>query len=425
MIDIEREYLSAVMVDTEYLHAYPVPPQDFAKRQHQVIVGAMHAVLLRGEHLHMLSLRTELERTGQLRAAGGDEALFPLGDRFPANPAAIAKRIRELARLRELGEIANRVKLAESEGDLDAARAAMAEAVTQSADDDDASMSFREMCAEGVKASVGARQDDTANALKFGLPALDVGYVSSPGHLIVVGARPNVGKTSMTWGWHIDMARRGVPTGVISVDDDAAEYGVRGLGAISEINPSRLWNERLTAHDFDRVMRGIDRWRDLPIRFKHVRDKKLDRVLGAMHHMVRVHQVQMISIDFLTAIRGRGGSDERERHNNTLLEISALASVLKVRVVLVVQIKRGPDEYREPHLGDFAETGNIEQNAQAAVLLWRESDQPNAKTFGKVAKVKRVERGGRFVLARDPDTGLLVQSEELYEEPQKRRGFTL
>jgi replicative DNA helicase len=208
------------------------------------------------------------------------------------------------------------------------------------------------------------------------------------------------------------MAKRGVPTGVISVDDDAGEYGVRGLGAVSEINPRRLWNERLCADDFAKVLRGIDRWRDMPIRFKHIRDKSLDRVLGAMSHMARVHQAQMISIDFLTSIRGRSGpgfKDEREKHNNTLSEIAALAQILQVRVVVICQLKRGPDEYREPHLGDFAETGNVEQHAQAAVLLWRKSDKKGEPTCGKLAKIKRDDRGERFILDRDPDTGLLEQ----------------
>ncbi len=420
-VDIEREYLSAILMDAGNLHAHPVPPSDFAKRTSQIILGAMHAIIARREPLHTLSLRVELERTGQLRAAGGDDIVLELSNRLPSHPASVAARIRELARLRELDAIASRVRVAVSEGDLVGARGIAAEMLATDASVEHGSIGFRELLARGVEASVEAIASSTGvNILRTGMPSLDADYRPSPGHLIAVGARPNCGKTSMVWGWHVAMGKRSIPTGVISVDDDDGEYGVRGLGAVTEINPRRLWNERLSPDDFDRVMRGIDRYGDIPIRFRHVRDKAIDGVLGAMQHMVRVHQCQMISIDFLTAIRGRPGKDARERHNATLSEISALAATLRVPVVIAVQLKRGDSEYREPHLGDFAETGDIEQHAQCAVLLWRKSDQPGEPVQAKVAKIKRTSRGRRFQLDRDPDTGLLIEI-EAREEPDRVR----
>lgn len=422
MSDYEREYLSAVLMDPGTLHAYPVPPCDFASRAHQTILGAMHAIVLRRETLHTLSLRVELERSGQLRSAGGDDLVLSLSNSLPANPAAVASRIRELARLREIGDIAGRVKLAASEGDLGKARGIAAEMLALGGDDTDASIGFGELLARGVEASVeGLKKSDHA---RLGTPTLDADYRPGPGHVVIVGARQNVGKTSLVWAWHIDMGKRGIPTGCISVDDDDGEYGVRGLGAVTEINPRRLWNERLSPGDFAHVMSSIDRWRDIPIRFRHVRNKSLDRVLGAMHHMVRVHQAQMISIDYVTAIRGRPGLLTRDMHNQTLSEISALASELRVPVVLLAQINRGEDEFREPHMKDLAETGNLEQMAQAAILLWRKSDKPGEPTYGKVAKIKRTDRGRRFVLDRDPDTGLLVEQTDRVDEPARDAGWS-
>ncbi len=413
MIDHEREYLSAVLMDVGNLHAYPVPPQDFADRRNQTILGAIHAIVSRGEELHLLAIRVELERAGQLRAAGGDDHLLPIAERIPANPMAVAKRIRDLARLREMSNLATRIKLAASEDDLDGCRTLVAAAaMSPDSSDDHVCMSFRELCTVGMEASVEAQRKNEPTVLRTGMPSFDEGYSASPGHLIVVGARPNVGKTSMVWGWHISMGRRGVPTGVISVDDDGAEYGVRGLGAVSEVNPARLWNERLSHEDFDRCVRGIDRWGAMPIRFKHVKGKSIDGVLGTMQRMVRVHGVRMISIDFFTAIRGRRGKDARERHNETLSELAAMAEILAIPIVLIVQIKRGEgkgSDYREPHLSDFAETGEIEMHAKAAVLLWQTSDEIGAPTHAKNAKAKRTARGARWDLERDPDTGLLVE----------------
>lgn len=422
MSDYEREYLSAVLMDPGTLHAYPVPPSDFASRAHQTILGAMYAIVMRREELHTLSLRVELERTGQLRSAGGDDVVLSLSNRLPANPAAVAARIRELARLRGIGDIASRVKVAVADGDLGAARAIAAEMLAVGGDDEDASIGFGELLARGVEATVkGLEKSDHA---RLGTPTLDADYRPGPGHIVVVGARQNVGKTSLVWAWHISMGKRGIPTGCVSVDDDEGEYGARGLGAVTEINPRRLWNERLSPADFSRVMAGIDRWRDIPIRFRHVRNKSIDRVLGAMHHMVRVHQAQMISIDYVTAIRGRPGLLTRDMHNQTLSEISALASELRVPVILLAQINRGDDEFREPQMKDLAETGNLEQMAQAAILLWRKSDKPGEVTHAKVAKIKRTDRGRRFVLDRDPDTGLLHELTDRPEETHVDTGWS-
>lgn len=416
---VEREYLAACLLEPATLHVHPLAPADFGARSSQTIHAAMTAIVLRREPLDTAALRIELERTGRLESVGGVSVLLEMTERIPHDASALARRIRELARLRELGDVATRIQAAVHERDLAAARQVAAELLVAEGDEDDVSIGFRELLARGVEASIASRRDK--HGFRLGMPAIDSDYRPSPGHLVVVGARPNVGKTSMVWQWHIDMAKRGIPTGLVSVDDDDAEYGVRGLGAISGMNPRRLWNERLQPEDFGQVMAAVDKWADMPIRFKHVRSKSLDRVLGAMSHMVRVHGVQMISIDFLTAIRGRPSKDSREQHNNTLSEIHALAGVLGVPVVLIVQLKRGDSsnaEFREPNLGDFAETGALEQHAQAAILLWRKSDKPGEPVYGKVAKIKRTDRGKRFVLDRHPETGLLHQVEDRLDAPE-------
>ena len=132
----------------------------------------------------------------------------------------------------------------------------------------------------------------------------------------------------------------------------------------------------------------------------------------------------MISIDYVTNVKGRPGLLTRDAHNQNLSEIASLAAELGVPVVLLAQINRGEDEFREPHMKDLAETGNLEQMAQAAILMWRESDKPGAATWAKVAKIKRGDRGRRFRLDRDPDTGLLVEQVGVeYEEPAKTKGW--
>lgn len=411
----EREYLSLVLGDVRTLDAAPVPPGDLWWPRNQLILGAMMAVRGRGAELNLTELRLELERNGALRRAGGDEALFALTDHIvPASSgSALARRIRELARLRSVDAVLRRAGAAVHERDLAAVQSAIAELALEHEPEDEL-LGYHELIAAGAEATIDHLNREV-EPLRFGTPAIDRDYRPGPGHLVVVAGRPNVGKTSLTFHWHLDCAERGIPSGIVSIDDDAAEYGARAMGALAGYNPARLWNERLEPAEAAVLFQRIqDRTggEPLPIHFSHVRSKSIDAIEGVVSRMVRVHGCRWVSVDFLTKIRAPG-RDQRERTNEALARLGILASTLEIPIVILAQLRRlGDRQFREPYLDDLKESGRVEEDAQAAVLLWRKSDRPGALVQGKLAKVKRTAAGRRFALARHPQTGLLVEVDD-------------
>jgi replicative DNA helicase len=415
----ERSWLGCVFFDASTLEHAPISLSEFYSRANATIAGAMMALRARREPIDLSSLRIELDRTGLLKRAGGDEALVALTDQLPSVESAhmLARRVRELAQLRAIGDAFSRGAAAVRERDVAAVRAVVAE-LSLEREAEDEILSFKELLACGVEATLTGQSK--RSDLRFGTPSIDRDYRPGPGHLVVVAGRPNVGKTSLTFAWHVHSAESGIASGIVSVDDDKAEYGVRGMGAAGRVNPARIWNERLDPSTVRELVTrvGAAADREMPLHFSHVRTKSIDAVEGVITRMVRVLGCRWVSVDFLTKIR-TPGSDKREKTDETLSRLGVLAATLDVPIVVLAQLRRlGDKQFREPYLDDLKETGAIEEDAQAAVLLWRNDDMPGGIVNAKLAKVKRTSAGKRFALTRHPETGLLVEASD-YVQPER------
>lgn len=425
----EAQWLSCVAMDGRTLEAAPIPLADFFNRGSALIAGAMMALKARGEPIDVAAVRVELSAAGTLGRAGGDDALGALFDYVPnvAAAPALAREIRRLARLRSVAALMQRGLSAAQERDDEEVRAVLAELAKDAGVDTDegaAFIPFHKLLADGLEAAI-IRSRGGETGLRLGTPSIDRDYQPSPGHLVILGGRPNVGKTSLSFAWHISTAERGIPSGIISIDDDSDDYGGRALGAVSEINPSRIFNDRLTSDMVQSMARAAATKACLPIHFNKIKSRTVVGVVAAMNHAVRVLGCKWLSIDYLTAIQNDIRGERRDKVNDTLAQIAQAADVLRIPVVLLVQLKRpgGENDYAEPHLSSFKETGEIEESAKGAILLWRKSDRPGEPVLGKNAKIKRTAAGKRFTLIRHQDTGLLVEAADDGEPWQDDGGW--
>lgn len=433
---IEAAYLGGVISSGgEELERYPVPPADMAGGAHQLILGACLAIRNRAEDISTLSVRVELQRQGRL-AAVGDEALFKLGSVFDPDQRASASRIRELAALRRARDAARKAAgLAESER-LTEARSVMQEAsLDTTGADEDPILSFRDVMVQTVEV-----WNDIAsgkgNAIPLGMHEVaDKAIAALPdeGDVIIVAARPGVGKSSLVDKSLLSLAQRGFPVGKVSVEDGAADFGSKSLGALAQQNPSVFWHPTET-NERGEVVSGPSKmaWHrmqsaaganaDLPIRFAKVKSNRIDAVLSRMTVMARAYGCKVIAVDYVQRIRGGQGKDTREQINDVIGSLVAAARQLGVVLMLVSQLKR-PDTgnpFREPNETDLKESGSLEEVAQGLVLLWRKTDDPNASNYGlvygKVGKVKRGEAGQRFLMARERGSGALVERDMVLDD---------
>lgn len=398
---IEARYLAAVLHRPTALEECPVPSTDLASPAHQTILGCMMALRARGEEITSLSVHVELERQNK---RGLQNRWAEVSGLLELDPTTCARRIRELAEQRRIHAGAHEALIALSNGDAALARATLASVATDPGADDDPVLTFRQMLACAVE-SLTERSD---RYHRLGVPSIDAVFRAGPGDLIVLGAATGTGKSTMTTTIAINLARRKVPVGIVSIEDSAEDFGSKGLTAISGVPTDALWTNALNDEQRDALMRAIDEEGDLPISFAKVRSRSIEGVIAKMAHMVRVRGCKVLFVDYLQAIHHRDvGSTTREKVNDTLAMLMAAAAQLDVALVLCSQLRRAGEgsQFHEPHMGDLKESGDIENSAQCIVLLWRETDDPsdprNGITFAKVAKVKRAAAGTRFWMRRN------------------------
>jgi replicative DNA helicase len=412
--DMQIGYLGACLLSPGVLDAHPVAIDDLWGATDQSILGAMLSLRSRGEPVSSDGVLAELHRHGRRVDI---ERVLMLASRCDRDPVACSRRIRELARMRRMQSAALESLAALDGCDEATARQALARGADVGDTADDERVSFEELQARGIEAIVQAAREgqDDALGLRFGTPSVDRDYRPAPGHLVIVGGRPNVGKTSLTFAWHVDCARRGIPSDIVSVDDDVAEYGGRAVYATSGIDPGRLLEgERLSTDDVKRMVFRAAEEKGLRIGFTKVRSMHIDGVVAAITRAVRIHGARFVSVDYLTKIQGGAGRDPRERTNDVLGRLERCAMQLGIPVVVLVQLKRGDggDDFKEPSLASFKETGEIEERAKGAVLIWRKSDRAGEPVCAKNAKVKGRAAGRRFWMIRHPESGLLVECDE-------------
>jgi len=420
---LELRYLASVLHRAEALEQAPVSHADLTSPAHQALLGALIAIRAKREEVTPSALRLELDRQGRLSQVGEDR-LLQLESTLELDPHACARRLRELSQARTLRDASLQAAALAERGSLLEARSALAAVAFSEDASEDPVLTFRELLTESVSALSEASK--TKRFVRLGTPNLDDVFRAGPGDLVVLGAATNVGKSTLLWTWAMSLARSGTAVGIISIEDGAEDFGSKGLAAISGVDASAMWSTGLRAEHSVPISSGIDREANLPISFAKIRSRSIEGVVSRMAYMVRVRGCKVLLVDYLQAIRHRDvGTSTREKVNDSLATLMAAAAQLGATLVLASQLRRASEggKYQEPGDGDLKESGDIENSAQAIVLLWRETDEESdpryGVVYGKVAKVKRASAGRRFWMRRD-SYGLLI--EQGGPAPKKTKG---
>lgn len=224
-------------------------------------------------------------------------------------------------------------------------------------------------------------QNRDTNIGKFntGIPKLDrvVGHFQ-PTDLVIVGARPSIGKTAFAISLMLNMAKDGKKIGFISTEMALEQVMYRFLSQVSNIpaykfRTSDFWdNEWPELSAATRIMDGFS------LRINDKPDMKISEVIMQCRAWHMVESLDIVFIDYLTRIRP---DKETQSRTNDVGEISAqlknIARTLKVPVVCLAQLNRGNEKRADktPVMSDLRDSGVIEQEADFILLLHREEDE--------------------------------------------------
>lgn len=197
--------------------------------------------------------------------------------------------------------------------------------------------------------------------------------------LIVVAARPSVGKTAFALNCALRISQNGDPVLFVSLEQSRSELAMRIMSCEAQVAHHRLKHSELTVDEINRLVRASGELRQTKMLIDDGPGQSLMQISGTCRRCVSKHGIKAIFIDYLQLIEAGPSGDAKRRYNRQE-EVSALSRrlknlsrELKIPVVCLAQLNRGVEDRAEqkPRLSDLRESGAIEQDADTVILLSR------------------------------------------------------
>ncbi len=391
-LEIERSVLGAVLVNNEAIHHVNdtgLHPEHFYRDSHRKIFEVIQALSDKQDPLDLLTLTSALRDRGWYDSVGGLAALTSLfEDQFATgNVAAYARRIREKAVLRRMIEATSEIASQAYEPVED----------VESFMEDSERKVFSVMDVRLTKTfsnvqevlGVAIRQIEELANNQNPIPGLATGFNEfdkmttglKGGQLIIVAARPGMGKTSymLSLVQNAAIMSKSV-VAVFSLEMTKTELLLRLLSGAAKIPAKRLKLGRLQDRDWQKLAHGAD----LLSKSRIFMDDSGDLTVYDMRARCRrlkltEKKLDLIVVDYLQLMRGaKSGGGKTESREREISEISrnlkALAKELKCPIIALSQLNRRVEQgnQKRPMLSDLRESGAIEQDADIVCFIYRD-----------------------------------------------------
>jgi len=389
-LEAEQSVLGAVLIDRETIIeiAEFLRPEDFYRQAHANVYKAMLELFERREPVDLVTVAETLERNGELEAIGGRAYLATLSNQTPTAVHAVqyARIVERKAVLRNLIGAAGKIA---GIGYEDPAE--IQEAIDR-AESELFQVSSRRITAgfSVLKELLHAAYDrlDYLHAHRgeisgiasgfLDLDSLTTGFQKSD--LIVVAARPSVGKTSFALNVAEHAAvREGKSVGVFSLEMSKEQLVLRLLSSVANIDSKRLRTGFLEELDFARIAPAMNDLSEAALYIDDTPNITTMELRTKARRLQAESGLDLVIVDYLQLMQATSTSRDANRVQE-VSEISrglkALARELSVPVMALSQLSRQPEmrESKEPRLSDLRESGAIEQDADLVVFLWREKE---------------------------------------------------
>ncbi|USD37079.1 MULTISPECIES: replicative DNA helicase [Ferrimonas] len=391
-LEAEQSVLGGLMLNNDVFDqvAERVVKEDFYSRSHQFIYAAMSQLLENGHPLDLVTVSEELNRLGELDNVGGIAYLSDISRNTPsvANIVAYAEIVRERAVVREMIKVANEIADAGFNPDgrdsgalLDLAETKVfkiAESRTSANEGPENIKSILEKTVDKIE-ELYSNPHNGVTGVSSGFSDLDkmtAGF--QPSDLIIVAARPSMGKTTFAMNLCEQAAmNEDKPVLIFSLEMPSEQIMMRMLASLGRVDQTKIRTGQLNDEDWARVSgtmglmmeQGkmyIDDGSGLTPTDVRSRARRVAREYGGL---------SMIMVDYLQLMQVPALSDNRTLE---IAEISrslkALAKELNVPVIALSQLNRSLEQRadKRPVNSDLRESGSIEQDADLIMFIYRD-----------------------------------------------------
>jgi replicative DNA helicase len=383
----EQSLLGAMLLSRDAIAAAveTVSTDDFYKPAHAHIFDAITTLYSQGEPADPLTVGDVLGRANLLDGVGGLPTLIGLQNDTPttANAARYARIVEEHALLRRLIGVAGEIaELGYSVPDdvsetIDRAETLVFDIAERRTTD--SLKPLRLLLEEGMDrlADLYSR-GDSITGVPTGFVDLDErlsGLQKSA--LIIVGARPAMGKTAFALGIAAHAAMEGrVPTLVFSLEMSHAELTQRLLVSEARVDASRIRNGKLAESDWSKISKAVGRLGEAPLYIDDNPNLTVMELRAKARRMKsREGGLGLIIVDYLQLMSGRSSAENRQVEVSEISRgLKILARELEVPVVALSQLSRNLENRadKRPILADLRESGSLEQDADVVMFLYRD-----------------------------------------------------
>jgi replicative DNA helicase len=379
----------------------------FYKPAHETIYTAILDLYAKGEPADPITVSAELARRGDLDKVGGRAYVHELVNAVPtaANAEYYAEIVQEHATLRGLVKAGTSiVQLGYGgRGDLEAVKDAASAALTDALTDRETSQAapIGDDFGDYLDDLESRRTDNHITGIPTGFADLDMlTHGLHPGQIIIVAARPAMGKSTLALDFARSAAiRHNHPSAFFSLEMSRREIQDRTLSAEARIGLHHIRSGNLTDDDWTKAAHVIERISAAPLFIDDTAATTVTQIKARCRRLQQRHGLALVVVDYLQLL-----TSGLRRIENRQLEVSEMSRSLKllakelaVPVVVLSQLNRGPEHRtdKKPILADLRESGSLEQDADVVILLHREDayDKESARS-GEVDLIIAKHRNG-------------------------------
>ena len=395
-IEAERAILGAILLDNSVLDdvGRKLDPAHFFHAHHRRIFDQMLNLAEGRGAIDLVTLTDQLHRTGDLENAGGAAYIAQLMDGVPhvTNVAHYAAIVKEKALLRGLVHAANAIGQQAIEAELPAEE--VLERAEQAINQLGETRAVTELLA--LRDVISSNEADFERILtsSHAITGLPSGYMQldtllcglQPGNVVILAARPSIGKTAMALNIAQNVALAGKSAALFSLEMSRREILQRLLASTWRRDLRKLRAGGMSRQDWGEVKAQLAELSKLPLYIDDANPTTVSEIAAKARYLKRRSGLDLVIVDYLQLVSGA----TRAKYTNRNEEVGAssrafkaMARNLDVPVIVLSQLTRSPEkDDRPPKLSDLRESGAIEQDADVVIFIHR----PKAFASGESAE---------------------------------------
>jgi replicative DNA helicase len=415
-VDAERSLLGSVLVNNEnyYRIVESLRPEDFYLDSHRVIFRNMTTLMENSRAIDLVTLQDELLRNASLESAGGIGYLSGLLEGIPylTNIQNYIEIVRDKSLLRQMINTASKT-IAECFDQAEPADVILDQA-------EQALFNLSEHRTKSGFVAVREMEEDTQKLLtklyqdKEMITGVSTGFTDldrmtsgfQPGDLVILAARPSMGKTALALNVAEHVAlRKSLPVGIFSLEMSKQQLLMRFLCAESLVDAHKVRTGYIGKDDFRQLIDALALVTRAPLYIDDSSSLTIMEMRAKARRLKAEHGLSLLIVDYLQLMSGYGRVENRVQEISGISRgLKALAKELEIPVIALSQLSRAPEQRQgdhRPQLSDLRESGSIEQDADVVLFIYREEvykrDEENE---GKADLIISKQRNGPIGLVK-------------------------